>query len=319
MGSSGAEMVAAATSLLDALDGPTRGRVLIPFDDERRLRWSYLPGEREGLALRDMDGDTRLLAHRLLRTALSLQGLAQAVTITAWETVLEAVERRDDGRRDPGRYHVVRLRSSVGDGAVGLAVRGPPPLRVGHPPRRGRRRGHPALPRRQPGAGRARGRRALGPLMVEEDLGRELLDSLDPERRRRAVVDPVAPDDILSGMRVDAGGLPIAGVASATSTPGRAHCCDGWCASTSPGSLPTSPPISPGSRTMPRCASPGRAASARRAPLLPASRRAHPRRVRLPAEQRQPHPHRGARSPRRRRRRSAARPPRHAHGGDAHS
>ena len=77
MAAGGAAMVAAAGELLDALDVAAREGALLAFDDPRRLRWSYLPGERVGLPLRAMDGDQRLLAHRLLRTALSLPALAQ--------------------------------------------------------------------------------------------------------------------------------------------------------------------------------------------------------------------------------------------------
>lgn len=213
MRSTGAEMVAAATALLEGLDGPARARALIPFADERRLRWSYLPGEREGLPLRDMDGDRRLLAHRLLRTALSLQGLAQAVTVTAWETVLEAVERRDDGRRDPGRYHVFIFGRPSATEPWGWRLEGhhlcASVMLLGEVP--------VAVTPLFLGANPARvalgGGGAFGPLIVEEDLGHELLGSLDPERRRRAVIDAVAPDDIISGMRVDAGGLPRDGVA----------------------------------------------------------------------------------------------------------
>jgi hypothetical protein len=208
----GVVMVAAAAALFDSLDGAARERALIPFDDPRRMRWSYLPGERFGLPLRAMDGDQRLLAHRLLRTALALPALAQAVTITAWETVLEAVERRDDGRRDPGRYHLTlfgppsatapwawrfeghHLSVSVtlrGDTAVAAT-----PLFLG---------ANPARVRFEPGGG-------LRPLGVEEDLARELVTGLDDERRARAVVSADAPADILTRTSVSVTGLAVEGV-----------------------------------------------------------------------------------------------------------
>lgn len=208
-------MRAAAAALLDALDGAGRERALLVFDDPRRLQWSYLPGERFGLPLRAMDGDQRLLAHRLLRTALSLPALAQAVTVTAWETVLEAVEQRDDGRRDPGRYHVTIFgppsaterwawRFEGHHLSVSVTLRGETPvaatpLFLGANPAR--------VPFEAGGA--------LRPLGVEEDLGRELLAALDGERRARAVVAAEAPADILSRTSVDAGGLPQEGIAAA--------------------------------------------------------------------------------------------------------
>jgi hypothetical protein len=212
----GAAMVAAARDLLDSLDGGARERVLVAFDDPRRLTWSYLPGERFGLPLRAMDGDQRLLAHRLLRTALSLPALAQAVTVGAWETVLETVERRDDGRRDPGRYHVAIFGppSTTGGAwgwrfeghhlSVSVMLRGETPVAV-----------TPLFLGANPARVHFEAGGALRPLGVEEDLARELLVTLDGERRARAVVATEAPADILSRMGVRAGDLPAEGVAAA--------------------------------------------------------------------------------------------------------
>jgi hypothetical protein len=207
-------MVAAATALLDALDGAGRERALIPFDDPRRLQWTYLPGERFGLPLRAMDGAQRLLAHRLLRTALSLPALAQAVTITAWETVLEAVERRDDGRRDPGAYHVTVFDAPSPSGrwawrfeghhlSVSVTLRGETPVAA-----------TPLFLGANPARVSFEGGGALRPLGVEEDLARELLAALDPERRAHAVIGAEPPWDILTGTGVTAGGLPVQGVAA---------------------------------------------------------------------------------------------------------
>ena len=212
-------MVAAAAELLDGLDVAAREGALLAFDDPRRLRWSYLPGERVGLPMRAMDGDQRLLAHRLLRTALSLPALAQAVTVGAWETVLEAVERRDDGRRDPGRYHVTIFDPPSATGRWGWRFEGhhlsvsvtlqggvvvaATPLFLG---------ANPARVSFEAGG-------TLRPLAVEEDLARELHAALDGERRARAVVAAEAPADILSRMSVRAGDLPSDGVAASDLDP----------------------------------------------------------------------------------------------------
>ncbi|TMD95440.1 MAG: DUF3500 domain-containing protein [Chloroflexi bacterium] len=219
MAAGGAAMVAAAAELLDGLDVAAREGALLAFDDPRRLRWSYLPGERVGLPMRAMDGDQRLLAHRLLRTALSLPALAQAVTVGAWETVLEAVERRDDGRRDPGRYHVTIFDPPSATGRWGWRFEGhhlsvsvtlqggvvvaATPLFLG---------ANPARVSFEGGG-------TLRPLAVEEDLARELHAALDGERRARAVVAAEAPADILSRMSVRAGDLPSDGVAASDLDP----------------------------------------------------------------------------------------------------
>jgi hypothetical protein len=214
MTSGGGAMVAAAAALLESLGDEARARAVLAFDDPRRMRWSYLPGARVGLPLREMDGEQRLLAHRLLRTALSLPALAQAVTITAWETVLEAVEGRDDGRRDPGRYHVTifdrpspharwawrfeghHLSVSVTlDGERPVAAT---PLFLG---------AHPARVH-VPGDG------VLQPLAPEEAMARDLLAALDAAERRVAVVAGSAPDDILTSTSAHAAGVAADGIAA---------------------------------------------------------------------------------------------------------
>jgi hypothetical protein len=160
-----------------------------------------------------MDGAQRMLAHRLLRAALSLPALAQAVTITAWETVLEAVERRDDGRRDPGAYHVTVFDppSTTGRWAwrfeghhlsVSVTLLGDTPVAA-----------TPLFLGANPARVSFEGGGALRPLGVEEDLARELLAALGVERRGQAVVDAEAPLDILTRTTVTAGGLPLDGVA----------------------------------------------------------------------------------------------------------
>jgi hypothetical protein len=207
-------MVAAAVALLEALDGAGRQRALIPFDDPRRLQWTYLPGERFGLPLRTMNGAQRLLAHRLLRTALSLPALAQAVTITAWETVLEAVERRDDGRRDPAAYHVTVFDAPSTTGrwawrfeghhlSVSVTLLGDTPVAT-----------TPLFLGANPSRVSFEGGGTLRPLGVEEDLARELLAALGAEQRARAVIGAEAPGDILTRTGVTAGGLPVQGVAA---------------------------------------------------------------------------------------------------------
>lgn len=215
MAPGGTAMVAAAAALLESLDGSARDRALLPFDDPRRLGWTYLPGDRIGLPLRAMDGDQRLLAHRLLRTALSLPALAQAVSISAWETVLEAVERRDDGRRDPGRYHLCIFDGPSQRGrwgwrfeghhlSVSVTLLGDTPVTA-----------TPLFLGANPARVATDGGGALRPLGTEEDLGRRLVTLLDPSQRSRAVVDDVAPPDILTRTSAVAGGLPDDGLAAA--------------------------------------------------------------------------------------------------------
>ena len=199
----GREMRERAVRLVDSLDSTQRRRALLRFEDDQRVRWTYLPGRRAGLALRDMDGDQRRLAVRLLRSALSLPALAQAVTVTAWESVLEVVEGHDDGR-DPGAYAVCVFDEPAPDTrwawrfeghhlCVTVTLHHDRPVTA-----------TPLFLGANPAAVALDGADVLRVLGREEQLGRQLAESLSGRARDAGRPSGRPPDDILSRTEVDA-------------------------------------------------------------------------------------------------------------------
>ena len=93
---------------LALLDAGQRASATFAFDDTDRFVWAFTPGDREGLALRDMQQPQRDAAMSMLGVALSERGASEAAAIIALETVLGAIERdagRVNGpRRDPVLY-----------------------------------------------------------------------------------------------------------------------------------------------------------------------------------------------------------------------
>lgn len=189
----------AAGALLSALRPEQLASATAPFDTPDHRRWTYLPGPRPGLSLREMDDGQRGLAMTLLRTGLSAQGMTTARDIMALEAVLAELERsvgkRGWERRHPGHFWV-RLLGVPDAGrpwawrvnghhlAVHLTLVGD---RVGSTPQFFG--ANPAVVPR----GLHQGLRTLP---LEEDLARDLVGLLDAGQRAVAVVDPVAPDDI---------------------------------------------------------------------------------------------------------------------------
>jgi hypothetical protein len=218
------ELTRSVGAWLGGLDAGQRERAMYPFESPERFVWDYRPGERGGLALADMRQDQRSAAMTVLRTALSERGADEVASIIALETVLGELER-DRGRdgwmrRDPERYwfavfgdpeanapwswrvggHHVAIQLTVADdGIVGSA-----PSFLG---------ANPAVVPSGPKAGQ----RAL---TGEESLARALVDGLSMEQRAIAIVDPVAPPDILSGngQRADVSAIP-AGIRHDALTP----------------------------------------------------------------------------------------------------
>ena len=208
------ELARSVRAWLDGLDASQRERATFAFESSERVVWDYRPGERGGLALADMSPDQRSAAMTVVRVALSERGADEVASIIALETVLGALERERgrDGwiRRDPERYWWAVFGDPSADGpwswrigghhmaiqltAVEGDVVGSTPSFLG---------ANPAVVPSGPTAGA----RAL---TGEEALARALVDGLSTEQRAVAIVDPVAPPDILSGNgeRADVSAIP---------------------------------------------------------------------------------------------------------------
>ena len=196
-------MAEAATAWLDGLDAARRAQATFAFDDLERLVWQYTPGPRAGLSLGEMTAADREAAFAIADAGLSARGAAELRAVIELEPILGVLERSFGRpgfeRRDPALYwfaifgdpagrsawswrvggHHVAIQATVAGGEVV----GSTPSFLG------------SNPATVPG-GPFAGRRAID---GEETLARALLASLTPAQRQVAVVDPVAPPDILSG------------------------------------------------------------------------------------------------------------------------
>lgn len=92
----GHAMRLAATSLLVGARPEVRKRLSFAFDAPERHRWTYVPGERAGVTLDDMEPDERKLAMNLLAASLSRTGYEKATNVMKLAAVLK--ETRGFGR-----------------------------------------------------------------------------------------------------------------------------------------------------------------------------------------------------------------------------
>ena len=207
------EFARSVRTWLDGLDAGQRDRATFPFESPERVAWDYRPGERGGLALADMRPDQRTAALTVVGAAMSARGADELAAIMALESILGALEResgRSGHTRDPERYwwavfgdpaaggpwswriggHHVAIQLTVAD----ARIVGSAPSFLGANPA--------VVP-----SGTTAGARALS---GEETLARALVEGLSSEQQVIAVVDPVAPPDILSGIgaRADLTGIP---------------------------------------------------------------------------------------------------------------
>jgi hypothetical protein len=193
-----ADMAQAADAFLASLAPAQRSKALFAFEDAERLNWHFVPRARRGLPLKEMSAEQRGLAHGILRAGLSRRGYLTASTIIDLELVLREMGENPTVR-DPELYY--------------FSIFGTPSRAA---PWGFRAEGHhlslnftlvrdtliataPAFFGANPAEVRRGARRGLRALADEEDIGRELVLSLDERQRARALISAVAPRDIVTG------------------------------------------------------------------------------------------------------------------------
>jgi hypothetical protein len=186
-----------------------------PDDDERRL-WFYTPTDHGGLPLSAMSPTQQRHTHRLVASGLSRAGYVTVALIIGLDNILDELEgfsvdfARERGR-DPGLYymtvfgepgrdtawgwrfggHHVSLHYSIIGGEVVAST--------------------PNFLGADPASSPMLGPHLHRPLAAAEDLGRELFRALDTEKRAKALVSAVAPNDTISSNRpkLEAGDRPL--------------------------------------------------------------------------------------------------------------
>ncbi len=189
-----ADQTRAATRWLSSLTTEQQSAASFAWDSPGRTEWSYLPGPRAGLSLVEMSAAQQDLAMALLsvgcgpRDALHAKG---AIELERVRRRLATGTEELDGDRfwfrvfgnpatdDVWAWHVNGHHLGVHVTVTGAGVATTPSF-LG------------AEPARVPSGPRA-GWRFLA---AEEDLGRDLLRTLDDAQLKQALVSEVAPDDI---------------------------------------------------------------------------------------------------------------------------
>lgn len=205
--SSGRAMAVAAAHWLAQLGEAELGVARAPWsDDIERHRWFYTPTDHGGLAISQMLPAQQQAAMQLLGTGLSTAGYVTAATIMGLENVLDHVEgwTASWGRargRDPQLYYTRVFGDPEGSGpwswrfgghhiSIQHVVHGDDVLAS-----------TPSFFGADPAAAPLLGGFLLRPLGACEDTARDLVHSLDAEQSAQALIDPVAPVDLVGGNR----------------------------------------------------------------------------------------------------------------------
>ena len=213
------DMAAAANNLLATLTSDQRAKAVFELKSDERLNWHFIPKERKGIPLKELTPAQRHLAYALLSTGLSQRGYAKATTIMSLEQVLADME--GPGRRfprDPELYFVSIFGSPDAKGTWGWRWEGHH-LALNFTIVKGEFiAGAPNFLGTNPAEIRQGPRKGLRVLSAEEDLGRQLVKSLNAEQRAVAVYTNVAPADIITAADRRAHKLSPDGLAAAKMT-----------------------------------------------------------------------------------------------------
>ncbi len=193
----------AASAFLASLPAELRSKVAYPADAPARREFHFVPRERIGASLLDLDGEQSEHLGPLLASALSAEGLLTARGVIKHENILRRFETEagyaNASRRDPGRYYTVVFGapSAVTPWAwrfeghhLSLSVTQLP----GQPPVVG-----PFFVGANPAKVLSGPNEGFRLLADEEDLGRELVRMLNDARRDTAMIRDTAFSDIVTG------------------------------------------------------------------------------------------------------------------------
>ena len=190
-------MTEAANRFLAALSPEQRAKATFRFEDDERYKWAYVPQERKGLPLREMSPYQKHLASALLSSGLSQTGYIKAVSIMSLEDVLRVMEKDSGERRNPEKYYYSIFGTPSDTVTWGYRVEGHH-LSQNYTVANGHVVDAPSFFGDNPAEVREGPRTGLRVLAAEEDLGREVIASLDADQKKVAIVDQKAYGDILT-------------------------------------------------------------------------------------------------------------------------
>lgn len=212
--------IARAKAFLATLNDAERQRATMAYDSEQRVAWHFVPLEsRKGVPLMDMTAEQQKAARALLRSVVSQLGYDKATTIMLLEGILLKLEGADRANvRNPEKYYFTLFGQAAKGETWGLSVEGhhlslnfsltgnkivdSTPQFMGS---------NPAELRSSFGAKFPKGLRVLGD---EEQLGFELVTSLDEKQLSAAMLAGEVPEEIRGAGQAQPVVEPAAGISA---------------------------------------------------------------------------------------------------------
>jgi hypothetical protein len=192
----GSRMAAAADRFLVSLSSDQATKARFEFNAPERLDWHFIPRPRKGLPIKELKPEQRALAFGLIQSGLTGSGFLKATSIMSLEAVLRELEQGSGPTRDPELYFLTIFGAPSDRGKWGWRVEGHH-LSLNFALEDGKIvAATPAFFGANPAEVRQGPRQGLRTLAEREDRALRLLQALDENQRKSAVVSPEAPRDI---------------------------------------------------------------------------------------------------------------------------
>ena len=195
------DMVEAAGKFIHLLDANQQAHALYPFDTDERYTFHYFPVDnRKGIAMDELNPAQQQAALDLMKTCLSDPTVKKVNEIMQLEVLLKVLEKRkpEDHFRDPGKYYYTIFGIPGNNTIWGWRLEGhhvyfnfsvqDKKLLAGTPGFLG---ANPAVVPEGPQKGKEE-------LKEEREMGFALLHALSKEELKKAIIDSIAPGDIVT-------------------------------------------------------------------------------------------------------------------------
>jgi Protein of unknown function (DUF3500) len=192
-------MADSAKAFLATLDTDQKAKATFPFNAEERLNWHFIPKERKGLPLKEMNATQKKAALDLLRAGLAEKGFTKAETIRGLEEVLREQEHDTRGVRDPEKYYFTVFGEPSDGGTWGWRYEGHHCSQNWTLVNGRAIASSPQFFGANPAEVREGPKKGTRVLAAEEDLARTLVKALNTSQRAEAVLAEKAPGDIITG------------------------------------------------------------------------------------------------------------------------
>ena len=195
------EALFSVQAFLKILDNEKLSKAFLPYETEERRNWFFVPIERKGLPLMDMNEPQRDAALKLIKASVSESAGKTTLSIMQLEVILKQIEKLplESNRRHSGKFyfsifgtpdaqklwgwriegHHVSLNFSSENGKIISGT----PLFLGSNPA--------IVPEGYPEAGKQL-------IKQEEILGLDLLNSFTDEQLKKVIISDKSPTEILS-------------------------------------------------------------------------------------------------------------------------